>query len=81
MKIRPTVRINGRRFAQCASESNAIGWVIRIKRAYREISSKGSTTDELIGRAIVSLTRPNEQFAVVIDYADWRNKPKNFKRL
>ena len=77
METRPTVRINGRRFAQCASESNAIGWVIRIKRAYREIASKGCTTDELIGKAIEKLTRPHEQFAVVIDYADWRNKPNN----
>ena len=68
---RPTVRINGRRFAQCASESNAIGWVIRIKRAHREIDVKGYTTDEIISKAIEKLTRPNELFAVVIDYTDW----------
>lgn len=74
METRPTVRINGRRFAQCATEANAIGWVIRIKKAHREIVTKGFTSDELIGKAIDNLTRPDERFIVVIDYSDWKNK-------
>lgn len=77
METRPTVRINGRRFAQCATEANAIGWLIRIRTAYKEIMERGSTIDEFVGNAIKNLTRPGEHFAVAIDYVDWRNKPKN----
>lgn len=72
MESRPTVRINGKRFAQCASEANARNWIHCLERAYQEIMLTGKSIDIIAGAAIKKRVKSHERFHATIDYKDWR---------